>query len=81
MNEENLAHQENSNPTGEGDRRSDDFEHVGAIVARSPLLICSGCGERFRGRDLIEVMDWHESLTFFEGDVLCKECASGHGVI
>ena len=80
MREGDLAHQPPSEAEG-GDRRSGDLEHVGAIVSRSPLLICSGCSERFWGRDLIEVMDWHESLTFFEGDVLCKECAAGHGVI
>jgi len=33
------------------------------------------------GRDLYEVMDWHESLTFFEGDRVCEECARNHGVI
>ena len=79
MSEGDLAHQAHPEPEGR-DRRSGGFEHVGAIVARAPLLMCSGCGDRFRGRDLIEVMDWHESLTFFEGDVLCKECARGHGV-
>ncbi len=40
---------------------------------------CAGCGDRFAGRDLFEVGDDH--LTFFEGDELCRGCATKHGVL
>ena len=40
---------------------------------------CSGCSEP--SRDLIEVREDHESLTFFEGDMVCEECAGAHGVV
>ncbi len=36
---------------------------------------CSGCYGRFAGRDLAEVTEEHGSLTFFEGDELCRSCA------
>jgi len=39
------------------------------------LRPCADCGERFRGRDFIEATEEHESLTWFVGDELCKECA------
>lgn len=35
---------------------------------------CSGCGDRVPGRELTEVQDWHESLSYFEGDMLCVDC-------
>ncbi|WP_162924553.1 hypothetical protein [Rubrobacter indicoceani] len=38
---------------------------------------CSGCGEDTPSRELTEVQDWHESLSYFEGDMLCEECLSG----
>ena len=50
-----------------------------AIVARAKSAPCSGCGERFRHRDLTEVPEGH--LTFFEGDLLCPECALDHGAL
>jgi hypothetical protein len=63
-----------------------DLEHVGEITPRAVLPAtklrpCAGCGGKFMGRDLYEVMDWHESLTFFEGDRVCGECACAHGVL
>ncbi len=68
------------------DDRSVDLEHVSKITARvmlptTRLRPCAGCGGRFMGRDLYEVMEEHESLTFFEGDRLCEECAKNHGVL
>ena len=35
---------------------------------------CDGCGTKHPRRDLSEVI---ESLTFFEGDLLCRGCISG----
>ena len=40
------------------------------------LSPCAGCGGKFIGRDLYTVMGWHESLTFFEGDRLCRALGS-----
>ncbi len=40
---------------------------------------CDGCGEQ--SRDLIEVVADHQSLTFFVGDEVCRECAANHGVL
>lgn len=42
---------------------------------------CFGCGKIRLRRDLCEVMDFHESLTFFEGDQLCRDCAVNHGIL
>ena len=62
-----------------------DFEHrgvsckhiVAATIARAKTRTCAGCSGRFRGRDLLEVSA--DSLTFFEGDELCRPCARDHG--
>ena len=35
---------------------------------------CDGCGGSFPRRELSEVL---ASLTFFEGDLLCRGCLSG----
>jgi hypothetical protein len=41
------------------------------------LSPCAGCGScKFIGRDLYTVMGCHESLTFFEGDRLCRALGS-----
>ena len=82
MAEDSLAHNAHSNPEDE----CGDLEHIGEITVRAVLPTtklrrCAGCGGRFVGRDLYEVMDLHESLTFFEGDRVCEECARNHGVI
>ena len=37
---------------------------------------CDGCGDQ--SRDLHEV--GADSLTFFEGDLICEDCAADHGV-
>jgi hypothetical protein len=54
--------------------------HVLAVaVVRAKTGICVDCGRRFRHRDLYEV--GADSLTFFEGDVVCEDCAGAHGVL
>jgi cytidylate kinase len=40
---------------------------------------CSGCCKRFRHRELYSVSEDH--LTFFEGELLCEECACAHGLL
>jgi hypothetical protein len=56
---------------------------VGILVAkrRARTAPCAGCGERFRRRDMVEVLEEHESLTFFVGDLVCEGCAGNHGVL
>jgi hypothetical protein len=56
---------------------------IGILVAkrRARSAPCSGCGERFRRRDMVEVLEEHESLTFFVGDLVCEECAGDHGIL
>ncbi len=55
--------------------RGVDCLHIfAATVARSKTHECAGCSGRFRGRDLVEVV---ESLTYFAGDELCPSCYHG----
>jgi hypothetical protein len=67
-----------------------DFEHrggsckhvVAATIARAKTAPCVGCGRRFPHRELIEVQEDHQNLTWFVGDRLCVEgCARAHGVL
>jgi hypothetical protein len=52
-----------------------------ALVVRAKYGVCSGCGCRFRHRDLVELTeDNHDDLTHFDGDRLCVACADGAGV-
>jgi len=79
--EDSLAYNARSDP----EDREGDLEHIGEIAVRTTLPTtklrpCARCGGRFIGRDLYEATDWHESLMFFEGDRLCRECARKHGV-
>ena len=65
---------------------SRDLEHVGeiiprAVLATAKLRTCAGCGGRFTGREIYEVSEDHESLTWFPGDPLCESCALAHGVL
>jgi hypothetical protein len=63
------------------ERRVRSCKHIaGATIARAKTGICSGCGQRFKHRDLVEVAG-DDNLTFFEGDALCHECAIAHGVL
>jgi hypothetical protein len=42
---------------------------------------CSDCPKWLPGREMVEVTEEHESLTWFPGDLLCRECARGHGIL
>ena len=61
-------------PEGEQDKHV-----VAARYKKAKTATCIGCGGRFRHRDLFDVGE--DSLTFFEGDVLCGGCADAHGVL
>ena len=64
------------------DFRGGECKHILAVrVVRKATSPCSGCGRRFRHRELTEVTEDHGSLTFFEGDRLCEECVHAHGGI
>lgn len=65
------------------DAAGGECKHVMAVrVVRRTTAPCAGCGRRFRYRDLVEVTEDHESLTWFPGDRLClAECAGAHGVL
>jgi hypothetical protein len=54
---------------------------VAATIARAKTAPCAGCGQRFRHRDLYEVHEDHDSLTWFEGDLLCERCALKTGIL
>jgi hypothetical protein len=57
----------------------EECKHVSAAkYVKAKTATCNGCGERVRHRDLVEAGE--ESLTFFAGDLVCRECASAHGV-
>src|SRR4051812_26710993 len=66
-----------------------DFEHrhqsckhiVCATIARAKTRQCAGCGQRFPHREIVEVHEDRESLTFFEGDPVCASCAFAHGIL
>jgi hypothetical protein len=52
-----------------------------ATIARAKTRQCAGCSKRFPRREVVEVLDWHESLVFHEGDTVCAACALAHGVL
>lgn len=52
-----------------------------ARYVKAKTATCSGCSERSRHRELVEVSEAHDNLTFFEGDLLCIGCAHDHGVL
>jgi hypothetical protein len=56
------------------------YHVLAAAVVRAKTSICSGCGRRFRHRDMVEVLE-EDHLTFYEGDVVCETCAGNHGVL
>ncbi|MDP9457710.1 MAG: hypothetical protein M3Q60_18515 [Actinomycetota bacterium] len=43
--------------------------------------VCDSCGERRWDRELVEVTEDHDSLTWFPGDLLCRCCVRAHGGI
>ncbi len=59
-----------------GYRHVDCLHIHAATIAKAKTRECAGCSGRFRGRDLVEVAP--DSLTFFEGDELCRPCARAH---
>jgi hypothetical protein len=44
---------------------------LATAVVKAKTGVCSGCGKRRRHRELVEVED---SLTYFQGDKLCRSC-------
>ena len=57
------------------------YHAMAAAVVRAKTGICSGCGRRFRHRELLELVEGeHDGLTYFDGDKLCPGCASGAGL-
>jgi hypothetical protein len=57
------------------------YHVMAAAVVRAKTSICSGCGRRFRHRELTELTeDNHDNLTYFDGDRLCRTCADNAGV-
>ncbi len=60
-----------------GHRHVDCLHIHAATIAKAKTRECAGCSGLFRGRDLVEVAP--DSLTFFEGDELCRPCARAHG--
>lgn len=64
------------------DFRGGECKHVMAVrMVRKTTAPCSGCGRRFRRRELVELHEgMHDDLTYFDGDRLCGECADRAGV-
>jgi hypothetical protein len=54
---------------------------VAATIARAKTRQCAGCSKRFPRREMVEVHEEHDSLTFFVGDAVCASCALAHGVL
>ncbi len=62
--------------------RGESCKHIlAATIAHAKTASCSGCLLRVLHRDLTEVTEDHESLTWFVGDLLCPECIRSHGGI
>ncbi len=59
--------------------------HCSHLVAASRVAkrsaVCDSCGERRWDRELIEVTEDDDSLTWFVGDRICKACVVDHGGI
>jgi hypothetical protein len=57
--------------------RGQSCKHVFcALIARAKTSSCDCCRKRFPNREIIEVTEDHESLTWFPGNLLCEECAA-----
>lgn len=59
-------------------REAAPCKHIHAVrhlVKKSQA--CDGCGVRCWNPELAEVQDYHGSLSYFEGDMLCTACFSG----
>ncbi|MDP9476665.1 MAG: hypothetical protein M3R38_13435 [Actinomycetota bacterium] len=61
------------------------YKHCSHVVAASRVAkrsaVCDSCGERRWDRELVEVTEDDDSLTWFVGDRLCKACVLDHGGI
>ena len=58
------------------------YHVLAACIVRAKTGVCSGCGRRFRHRDLVECVEGnHDDLTYFDGDLLCRTCADNAGVV
>ncbi|MDP9457128.1 MAG: hypothetical protein M3Q60_15430 [Actinomycetota bacterium] len=59
--------------------------HCSHVVAAGRVArksaVCDSCGERRWDRELEEVTEDHDSLTWFVGDRLCGGCLDSHGGI
>ena len=54
---------------------------LAAALVRAKTGVCSGCGRRFRHRQLTECAEGNRDwLTYFDGDLLCPACADNAGV-
>jgi hypothetical protein len=51
------------------------------VYPKAKIATCSGCRKRYRHRELVQVTEDHESLTWFPGDLLCRGCAGDAGVL
>jgi predicted nucleic acid-binding Zn finger protein len=61
--------------------RSSPCKHlIAAEIVSAKSSPCADCGQRFLRRDVWTVTEDHESLTWFPGDMLCRECAGAHGI-
>ena len=69
-------------PCPDWQKRGATCYHVlAAAVVRAKSGVCSGCGRRFRHRELVELHEGnHDDLTHFDGDLLCPECADNASV-
>ena len=57
------------------------YHVLATAVVRAKTGVCSGCGRRFRHRELLECVEGnHDNLTYFHGDRLCSACADNAGV-
>jgi hypothetical protein len=57
------------------------YHVLAAAVVRAKTGVCSGCGRRFRHRDMVDLVEGnHDDLTYFDGDLLCPGCADNAGV-
>lgn len=52
-----------------------------ARYVRDKSATCADCSRRYWLRDLVEVTEDHDSLTWCEGDLLCDTCVEAHGGI
>ena len=61
------------------------YKHCSHLVAATRVAkksaVCDGCGQRRWNRDLDEITEDHDSLTWFVGDLLCSGCVRAHGGI